>query len=258
MPDRVKDKVAIVTGGASGLGEAEAKLLAREGAKVCIMDLREDLANPIVETITKDGGQAIFVKGDVSQEADWHRVVATTTDCFGSLNILVNNAGVAGRYFDAESVEDWRKIMDINMTSVFIGTKSCVGAMRKSGGGAIVNISSVFGIVALRNSNPAYSSSKGAIRIYTKASACAYAADNIRVNSVHPGFMQKMLAPDPTYGPSEGQYQQVNNSKQLERVPLGRIGMPIEVANGVVFLASDEASYITGAELNIDGGFLAG
>lgn len=253
MPDRVKDKVAIVSGGANGMGAADARLLSREGAAVTIMDLRADLAEPVVTEIRAAGGRVQFVQGDVTSEDDWNRVIGDTVSAFGKLDILVNNAGIGARNFDPDSVADFRRVMDVNMTSVFIGTKLAAHEMRKAGGGSVVNISSIQGVVGDPDNNPVYATSKGAIRIYTKAAANWYARDRIRVNSVHPGYMPRMLQPnDEKVTPSD-----IAFASSVAWVPMGRIGTVEEVANAVLFLASDEASYTTGAELYVDGGFLA-
>ncbi|MBX3568048.1 MAG: glucose 1-dehydrogenase [Rhizobiaceae bacterium] len=252
MPGRVAGKVAIVSGGANGMGAAEAAMLAREGAKVCIMDVREDLAAPVVERIRDAGGEVIFVQGDVTSEDDWKRVIAETVEAFGKLTILVNNAGIGARLYDPESVEDWHHVMDVNMTSVFIGTKLAVKEMIKAGGGAIVNIASIASFIA-EGGNPVYGASKSAVWNYTKQAAVLYAKNNIRVNSVHPGFMPRMIQRNnEVVDPSE-----IAFAEKLKWVPMGRIGTVDEIAYGVLFLASDEASYITGTELMIDGGFTA-
>ena len=197
--------------------------------------------------ITETGGEAILIRTDVTNEEDWNNVVQTTTSRFGKLNILVNNAGVSSMSeSDSMDSEGWRRIMDINATGVFLGTKCVIPAMKKAGGGSIVNISSIMGFVGGETGHPAYHASKGAVRIFTKAIAVKYGPDGIRANSVHPGFMPPMIA----------SYRE-DPDEWLRQTPLRRTGETIEVANGVLFLASDEASYITGTELVIDGGFIA-
>lgn len=253
MPGRLKDKIAIISGGANGMGAAQAAMFAREGAKVTIMDVRADLAEVVMTRIATEGGVAQFVEGNVTSEDDWKRVIETTTEAYGKLNILVNNAGIGARQFDFDSVADWRHVMDVNATSAFIGTKLSVPEMRKAGGGAIVNIASITSLSADAGNNPVYGASKGALWNYTKQAAAIYAKDNIRVNSVHPGYMPRMLQRfEEDIKPAE-----VAFAANIAKVPLGRIGTVDEIAYGVLFLASDEASYITGAELVIDGGFLA-
>lgn len=253
MPGRVAGKVAIVTGGANGMGAAEAAMLAREGAKVCIMDVRADLSGPVLKRIADEGGDAFFEEGNVTSEDDWKRVIAATVSRYGKLDILVNNAGIGARQYDPESVEDWHHVMNVNMTSMFIGTKLAVKEMIKAGGGAIVNLASISSLVADGGNNPVYGASKGAVWNYTKQAAALYAKNNIRVNSVHPGFMPRMIQRnDEKVDPAE-----VAFAEKLKWVPMGRIGTVDEIAYGVLFLASDEASYITGTELVIDGGFTA-
>jgi NAD(P)-dependent dehydrogenase (short-subunit alcohol dehydrogenase family) len=247
LMDRLKDKVAIITGAARGMGESEARLFAREGAKVVVSDMNP-AGEEVAKSIRDEGGSAIFVKTDVTSEEDWANLVAETVKEFGKLDILVNNAGISGSAFlDNESVKGWHTLMDVNSLSCFLGTIHSVPEMRKVGGGAIVNTSSVVGLVGgIGNGHPAYSASKGAVRLYTKTAANKYAADKIRVNSVHPGIMPVMASAQP--GPEAGSFIS-------DLIPLARAGEVIEVANAVLFLASDEASYVTGAELAVDGGY---
>ncbi len=252
MTGRLNGKVAIISGGANGMGAAEVAMFAKEGAKVCVLDVREDLAQPVLDRVGREGGTAIFERVDVSNEDDWVRAISKTTQKFGRLDILVNNAGIGARDYDFESVDDWNHVMKINMTSVFIGTKLAVKEMRRVGKGSIVNIASIASLSGDAVNNPVYGVSKGAVWNYTKQCAAMYGKDNIRVNSVHPGFMPRMLQKDnKPVVPSEVAFKD-----KMEQIPLGRIGTVDEVAYGVVFLASDEASYITGTELVIDGGFL--
>jgi NAD(P)-dependent dehydrogenase (short-subunit alcohol dehydrogenase family) len=253
MVGRLKDKVAIVTGGANGMGAAEAAMFAREGAKVTIMDVRADLAEPVVKRIRDEGGTVQFIEGNVTSEDDWSRAIRATVEAYGKLNILVNNAAIGARQYDFESVNDWRHVMDVNVTSVFIGTKLSVKEMRKAGGGSIINIASIASLSGDAENNPVYGTSKGAVWNYTKQCAAIYAKDNIRVNSVHPGFMPRMIQRNN----EKVESSEVAFADKLAQVPLGRIGTVDEIAYGVLFLASDEASYITGTELVIDGGFLA-
>jgi NAD(P)-dependent dehydrogenase (short-subunit alcohol dehydrogenase family) len=247
---RLPGKVAIITGGAYGMGAEEAKLFAREGAKVVIADVLEDEGKKLAAEIDQSGGEAMFLRTDVSSEADWKHLVEATVARFGKLDILVNNAGLSSTSAaDAMDTEGWRRIMEVNATGVFLGTKYAIPAMQQAGGGAIVNISSIMGFVGGEAGHPAYHASKGAVRIFTKATAVQYGPDGIRANSVHPGFMPPMRSARP------------RDTAALQRLidwtPLRRTGKPIEVAYGVLFLASDEASFITGTELVIDGGFIA-
>ena len=248
---RLEGKVAIVSGGARGMGAAEAKLFASEGAKVVIGDVLEDEGRKVEAEINETGGDAVFIPLDVVSESDWQRAVSTTVERFGKLDILVNNAGIAvwGVLEDTTN-EDWDRVMDVNAKGVFLGTKAAIPEMRKAGGGSIINISSVSGLIGQESVQPVYNASKGAVRIFTKAAAIQYAKEGIRVNSVHPGSVNtKMLA------------DRINSPEGRERsrsiTPLGRVAEPIEIAYGVLYLASDEASFVTGSELVIDGGFTA-
>jgi NAD(P)-dependent dehydrogenase (short-subunit alcohol dehydrogenase family) len=217
---------------------------------VVIADVVDDAARLVVAEIEAPGGTARFVHADVTSEADWKRVVETAVQRFGRLDILVNNAGVSSTSeADPLDSDGWRRIMDVNATGVFLGTKHAVRAMLESGGGAIVNISSIMGFVGGEGGHPAYHASKGAVRIFTKAVAVRYGPRGIRVNSVHPGFLPPMRSSRPR---NAAAMQEV-----VEQTPLRRTGEPIEVAYGVLFLASDEASFITGTELVIDGGYIA-
>ena len=250
---RLQDKVAIISGGAHGMGAVEARLFAREGAKVVIADIRDDDGQRLEAEINEAGGESLFVHTDVTSEAAWAGLVADTVARFGRLDILVNNAGISSRSVpDEDSLEAWARIMDINSTGVFLGTKHAVRQMRQNGGGSIVNISSIAGLVGMLSGHPAYNASKGAVRIFTKAMAVRCGVDNIRVNSVHPGYMPPMMSSIP-----DGEVRAGRSTMVAEQVPLGREGRQEEVANAVLFLASDEASYITGAELVVDGGFTA-
>jgi NAD(P)-dependent dehydrogenase (short-subunit alcohol dehydrogenase family) len=247
---RLNGKVAIVTGAAHGMGESEAVIFAREGASVIVADVDAD-GQKVAANITGAGGKAQFVKLDVASEADWEAAIKATVAAYGRLDILVNNAGISGTYDpDYESTAAWDRLMDINAKSVFLGMKHAVPVMRRGGGGSIVNISSISGFVGQDRMHMGYNASKGAVRIMTKSGAVQYACDGIRVNSVHPGFMPPMrtskISADPAW-----------RQPFLETVPMKREGRVEEVAHAVLFLASDEASYITGTELVVDGGFLA-
>jgi len=247
---RLKDKVAIITGAAHGMGAEEATLFAREGAKVMIADILEDEGKQREAEINQAGGEAMFVRLDVASEADWKRVVEATVARFGKLDILVNNAGLSSTSeTDPMDTDGWRRIMEVNATGVFLGTKYAIPAMKQSGGGSIVNISSIMGFVGGESGHPAYHASKGAVRIFTKATAVKYGPDGIRANSVHPGFMPPMRSARPRDAAAL--------QTLVDQTPLRRTGKAIEVAYGVLFLASDEASFITGTELVIDGGFIA-
>ena len=245
---RLKDKVAIVTGGAHGMGEAEARLFAAEGAKVIVADILGSDAEIVAADIRGAGGQATAVKIDVTSEEEWIDLIAKAVATYDSLDILVNNAGISsGAVGNPDGMEGWHRIIAVNQTSVFLGTKLAAEQMAKTGGGSIVNISSIMGFVGGTGGHPAYHASKGAVRIYSKAAAVRYGPSGVRVNTVHPGYMPPML-------------NSTNAGERADKIaatPLRRIGKPIEVAYGVLFLASDEASFITGTELVIDGGFIA-
>ena len=245
---RLQNKVAIVTGGAHGMGEAEARLFASQGAKVVVADVLPEMGEAVAADIRAGGGQAMFVQIDVTSEADWHGLIAATVQAYGRLDVLVNNAGISGSAAgDPDGIEGWHRIIAVNQTSVFLGTKLAAEQMGKTGGGSIVNISSIMGFVGSDTGHPAYHASKGAVRIYSKAAAVRYGPRNIRVNTIHPGYMPAML-------------NSTNSNERADKVaatPLRRLGEPIEVAYGVLFLASDEASFVTGTELVIDGGWIA-
>lgn len=250
---RLKDKVALVTGAASGMGAATARLFAREGARaVVVADVLDTDGEAVVSEIRKAGGTASYVHLDVTSEAQWQEAVDKTVAAHGGLNVLVNNAGISGSA--AEDLYDtalWHKLMDINSTGVFLGMKYGIAAIRKTGGpGSVVNLSSISGIVGQAYIHVGYNASKGAVRLITKAAAAQHGKDGIRVNSVHPGLMPPMRTSGRTADP-------VQRAKTLKGVPLGRAGEVDEVANAILFLASDESSYVTGAELVVDGGWTA-
>ena len=248
---RLAGKVALITGGASGMGQSEATIFAREGAKIVVADVLQAEASEVVARITKAGGQARFVELDVTSEAGWRDAVATTVASFGKLDVLVNNAGISGTFDpDTMSTTAWDKLMNVNAKGVFLGMKYAIPAIRDAGGGAVVNISSISGFVGQDRIHMAYNASKGAVRLMTKSAAVQYARDGIRVNSVHPGIMPPMRTSKTSADPAW-------REKTLRAVPMKREGRVEEVAHAVLFLASDEASYITGTELVVDGGFLA-
>ena len=247
---RLKGKVAIITGAANGMGAEEARMFAREGASVVIADLLEEEGKMVEAEIAECGGTAMFVPTDATKEEDWRHTVQETVSKFRKLDILVNNAGLSSSAVaDPMDTEGWRRIMDVNATGVFLGTKYAVPEMKRAGGGSIVNISSILGFVGGTGGHPAYHASKGAVRIFTKATAVRYGPDGIRANSVHPGIMPPMR--------SSQRADPERREAMAKLTPLRRTGEPIEVAYGVLFLASDEASFVTGTELVIDGGYIA-
>ena len=248
---RLENKVAFVSGGARGMGAAEAKMFAREGAKVVIGDVLEDEGRKTEAEINELGGECLYVHLDVSSEESWTSAVAETISRFGRLDILVNNAGVVSRVMLEDlSVSEWDRVMDINAKGVFLGTKAAIPEMRKAGGGSIVNISSISGFTGQAYVSPVYNASKGAVRIFTKSAAIQYASEGIRVNSVHPGPID---TPMTAFRQGDAQAE----AESIARVPIGRTGLPDDVAYGVLYLASDESSFVTGSELVIDGGYIA-
>jgi len=247
---RLQNKVVIVTGAAGGMGATEAKLFAEEGALVMATDMQEDKLKTWVEKAKNDGLKIEWAKHDVTSENDWKNVVDRTVAMFGTVNILVNNAGVypAGANTINTTPEQWDRIIAINLTGPFIGSRLCIPYMQKSGGGSIVNISSIAGIVG--GNGPAYTASKGALRLLTKDMAVEFAKDKIRVNSIHPGGVLT-----PMTAPLMVTEESWDNVKKM--CPMGRMGDSLEIAFGALYLASDESTYTTGAELIIDGGLTA-
>ena len=244
---RLEGKVALISGGARGMGAVEARLFAKEGAKVVIGDVLEEEGRQVAQEIENAGGQVHFAKLDVTSEENWQEIVTQTTARYGGLDILVNNAGI----YRISSLEQttlavWERIMQVNVAGVFLGTKAAIPEMRKRGGGSIVNISSTAGLVGGANSS-AYQASKGAVRIFTKSTAIEYAKEGIRANSVHPGVIDTDMIAELLSDPAVRQ-------ERLDAVPLRRIGTSQDVAYAVLYLASDESSFVTGAELVIDGG----
>jgi NAD(P)-dependent dehydrogenase (short-subunit alcohol dehydrogenase family) len=248
---RLQDKVAIISGAASGMGAATARRFAKEGAKVIVGDMLEEDGRNVAADITRANGAGVFMHLDVTDETSWQTVVAATVEKFGRLDILVNNAGISGSAVtDFLDTAAWDRLMQVNARGVFLGTKYAVLEMKKTGGGAIVNLSSISGNTGQTMTHMGYNASKGAVRTLTKSTAVQFGRDGIRANSVHPGLMPPMRTSGATADP-------VVRARMLQGVPLRRAGEVDEVANAILFLASDEASYITGAELYVDGGYLA-
>jgi len=260
---RLLGKVAIVTGGASGIGAETARVFALHGAKVLLTDVNAASGNGVAKEIADSGGTAMFAVQDVCDEASWATIVELAEKSYGRLDILCNIAGISGRdpkmniqasltagpRLGEQTLQQWNQVMAINATGVFLGTRAAIAAMQRAGGGSIINISSICGIVG-SHANAAYHASKGAVRIFSKAAAIQYAADKIRVNSVHPGFVD---TPMTRPGHSNAEVAK----KRIEATPLGRFGTPADIAAGCLYLASDEASWVTGSELVIDGGMTA-
>ena len=248
---RLQGKVAIITGGARGQGEAEARMFAREGAKVVFGDVLDDDGRRVEAEIAAAGGEAVYVRLDVTDEDSWREAVGTAVSRFGKVDILVNNAGIASwNAGDDASVEEWDRLMEVNAKGVFLGTRAVIPAMRAAGGGSIINISSISGMVGQTNIHPGYNASKGAVRILTKSTAVQHAAEGIRCNSIHPGPVKTPMTERSWSNPEWLQATE-------RRTPLGRYAEPDEIAYGVLFLASDESSFMTGSEMVIDGGMTA-
>ena len=248
---RLDGKVALVTGGARGQGAAECSLFAAEGAKVLIGDIRVERAKQTEAEIKSQGGEVTFVRMDVSKAGDWASTIELAESKYGKLDILVNNAAQVRRFgIEDTTEEDWDAVMAVNAKGTFLGTKAAIPAMRRAGGGSIINISSIAGMFAHRGSLAAYSSSKGAIRIFSKVTAVLHAKDGIRCNSIHPGRID-------TERDQQTAAELAYNEHRKKGIPLVRLGVPEDVAYGALYLASDESAWVTGIEMVIDGGLTA-
>ena len=248
---RLDGKVGLISGGARGQGATEAKLFAREGANIVVGDILDELGQKVEAEIRAAGGKATYVHLDVTDEDLWRAAVATAVQRYGKLDVLVNNAGILLRKsIEAMTVEEWDRIMAVNLKGVFLGTKAAIPAMRRAGGGSIINISSTAGLVGSPGETAAYIATKGGVRLFTKATAIQHAKDNIRCNSVHPGPVATEMIRDTLEDPDLW-------AQRLRRLPMGRAATTEDVAYGVLYLASDESSYVTGSELVIDGGTTA-
>jgi len=249
---RLNGKVALITGSALGMGREHAKLFASEGAKIVVTDINEQAGLENVETITRAGGEAIFIQHDVASEDDWKRVVDKAVEAYSKVDILVNNAGILlSKSLEDTSVEEWDLVMNINLKGVFLGCRAIIPAMKIAGGGSIVNISSIYGIVGAPDC-AAYEASKGGVRLLTKSAAVDLIKHNIRVNSIHPGGVETPMVTQLRPEGSEAIESPSSN------VPLGRIGQPEDIAKLALFLASDDSAYSSGGEFIIDGGMTAG
>jgi 3(or 17)beta-hydroxysteroid dehydrogenase len=257
--DRVRGKIALVTGGALGLGLASAKMLAREGASVVVTDIKDGEGEAVAKSIRDAGSKSLYLHHDVSREEEWENVIARTVKEFGRLDVLINNAGVGiGAPPEEQTLEQWRFLMSVNLDGVFLGTKHALRAMKEHPpeGGSIINLSSIEGLVGDPNLG-AYNASKGGVRLYTKSVAlyCAKAGLNVRVNSIHPGYIWTPMV-DNYLRQSGGSVPE--RRKALDAMhPIGHVGEPDDIAYGVVYLASDESKFVTGSELVIDGGYTA-
>jgi NAD(P)-dependent dehydrogenase (short-subunit alcohol dehydrogenase family) len=248
MAGRLAGKVALVSGGASGIGAAHVRVFAAEGAQVVAGDVQEDQGKAVVEAVNKNGGQAVFVRLDVTQEADWTNAVKEAVSRFGKLTTLINNAGIFWPTgVEAETLDKWNAMIAVNQTGVWLGMKASIPAMRNAGGGAIVNVSSLYGLIGSPGSI-AYHGTKGAVRLMTKAAALEYVKQGIRVNSIHPGIIET---------PILGNLNPQDAEAIRAATPMGRLGKPEDIACGSLYLCSDEAAFVTGAELVVDGGWFA-
>ncbi len=253
---RVQDKVAIVTGGAKGIGKATCTVLAEEGAKVAVTDIVDEEGMQLAEQITSGGGTANFWHLNVADEEDVKKTIDEIAKEFGGIDVLVNNAGIAGASKPTHELtkDEWDKVIAVNVSGVFYCTKHAIPHLKKRGGGSIINLSSIYGIISSQDIPP-YHASKGAVRLMSKTDALFYAEDKIRVNSVHPGFIWTPLVEDfakETSGDVEGFRQQLDSLH-----PIGHVGEPNDIAYGILYLASDESKFVTGSELVIDGGYTA-
>ncbi len=257
---RVKNKTAIVTGGGGGLGAASSELLAAEGASIVVTDINAEAASLTAGVITQRGGNAVAMAHDVTDQSRWGEVVDAAVSTYGGLDVLVNNAGISGAgsgAMEEVSLEDWRQVMNINLDGVFLGCQSAIGAMKARGGGSIVNISSIMGIVG--GAGAAYNASKGGVRLLSKSVAayCGSQGYNIRCNSVHPGYIWTPMVQNIINVVDEFPTEAELQAFLLAKHPIGRLGVPEDIAKGVLFLASEESSFMTGSELVIDGGYTA-
>ena len=248
---RLEGKVALISGGARGQGAVEARMFAEEGASVVIGDILDEQGRQTEAELQELGYNVTFVHLDVTSESDWDAAVQAAIGAYGKLDILLNNAGILIRKNIEETTEeDWDRIFSINAKGVFLGTKAAIPAMRENGGGSIINISSTAGLVGSPNGSASYTATKGAVRLFTKSTAIQHARGGIRCNSIHPGPIETDMIADTLNDPA-------NLALRMQRLPLGRVGKPSEIAYGAIYLASDESSFVTGSELVIDGGTTA-
>ena len=251
VKDRLEGKIALISGGTGGQGSTEVKLFCQEGAKVVFGDIDDEKGKKLEAEVRKSGGEATYVHLDVTSESDWQKAVSKTIKLYGKLNILINNAGILiTKRLEETTESDWDLVQSVNAKGVFLGAKSVISAMKNSGGGSIVNISSIAGLVGRPWS--AYTASKGAVRLLTKSIAVQYGPDRIRCNSVHPGIVNDNAMGELTLANFPDSTEDL-----LIDTPLRRFAVSKDIAMGVLYLASDESSYVTGSELSIDGGTYA-
>ena len=248
---RLEGKVALISGGARGQGAVEARMFAEEGARVVIGDILDEQGRQTEAELQELGYNVTYVHLDVTSESDWEAAVQSAVDTYGKLDVLLNNAGILIRKNIEETTEDdWDRIFAVNAKGVFLGTRAAIPAMRDAGGGSIINISSTAGLVGSPNGSASYTATKGAVRLFTKSTAIQHAREGIRCNSIHPGPIETDMIADTLNDPA-------NMALRMQRLPLGRVGKPSEIAYGAIYLASDESSFVTGSELVIDGGTTA-
>lgn len=248
---RLEGKVALISGGARGQGAVEARMFAEEGASVVIGDILDDQGRQTEAELQELGYNVTYVHLDVTSESDWEAAVQSAVETYGKLDVLLNNAGILIRKNIEETTEaDWDRIFAVNAKGVFLGTKAAIPAMRDAGGGSIINISSTAGLVGSPNGSASYTATKGAVRLFTKSTAIQHAREGIRCNSIHPGPIETDMIADTLNDPA-------NMALRMQRLPLGRVGKPSEIAYGAIYLASDESSFVTGSEVVIDGGTTA-
>ena len=248
---RLEGKVALISGGARGQGAVEARMFAEEGASVVIGDILDEQGRQTEAELQELGYNVTYVHLDVTSESDWEAAVQSAVDTYGKLDVLLNNAGILIRKNIEETTEeDWDRIFAVNAKGVFLGTRAAIPAMRDAGGGSIINISSTAGLVGSPNGSASYTATKGAVRLFTKSTAIQHAREGIRCNSIHPGPIETDMIADTLNDPA-------NMALRMQRLPLGRVGKPSEIAYGAIYLASDESSFVTGSELVIDGGTTA-
>ena len=248
---RLEGKVALISGGARGQGAVEARMFAEEGASVVIGDILDEQGRQTEAELQELGYNVTYVHLDVTSESDWESAVQAAIGTYGKLDILLNNAGILIRKnIEETTAEDWDRIFSVNAKGVFLGTKAAIPAMRENGGGSIINISSTAGLVGSPNGSASYTATKGAVRLFTKSTAIQHAREGIRCNSIHPGPIETDMIADTLNDPA-------NMALRMQRLPLGRVGKPSEIAYGAIYLASDESSFVTGSEVVIDGGTTA-